>query len=1261
MIDAEFPKKEYIMEKIKDKKVDKDYLDIWRTVPQLKDINTKFSSIRALSLILLVIFIMVITYIIGIDQFVALSIGILFLLFFIIAFYDQCYNFVYFISFMCRKTFTFNPFSLIIFWQRKGEQSTLFMSNKDDLTHIALQLFKVEVIPENVHETTNTYIKALSDLGNLIPFTYQVVHIPVIHLASDIDRHIQAGSKESYKTYIYFCIHTTVHGFLRQFKINLLLSKIHEYQAIFRNLFASNFHHFRIRLLSGNELINGIRALFIKDSVSNKSSEYFHKPHNTMGAFKIIFIVSVVLYIDIFLTILGLFLYVIPANFIVVFCIIGLWWRGLLFNSSQTLFLDKKEYKIIYPFSDIKFYFYNRIPDSLFLHIQNQMLVNLKMSNLSDYRPFLIAHANKFTQSAMMQKVPFAYTVYNTPINLELFDKKEIFRRLNIKTQHWFDHDRKYIWDHYSKEKIRRSPEEVAKKDEKWVTMRSGIWKSMLTLAVSNRIYTRRVTVRDMHGLERELQENNKAIVHAFVSNFNGLKLTPLRRRKLISGYLCSALKTYTYRLSGTHLQYLILQGKTLNKLVEIADEYKKGVETRIGAEFNTPLHLENFITLGHAINTEILESEVPFGLKLDQLKHLLLVNGAFNDREHASMKIVAELIQTKVPSLVFDFSGTWSKLISYFEGTQFEKELLYFKLGSSFSLDPLRSDIPYDLSNSKYQEFLFDVYGLAFGKNKRTVEMFRNTILKNPEMDLPSLNLEIRTQSDWEKRPTDPVLGSLFSDLTQEDLTLCLSATTSKVKSCDFIKTDKTVIVDLSITKEFRTQLFFAFLILSKIIHYITVNGEYHPKIIIMPTIDIFFDSRYITTQSHYGKIDKFLGTLRQKGFGLICSANQVHSLHQNVFTYFPNIMAFRAVDNRDIALLKNLMNLQELIGTGYYSSKRNNTYQLEYLKNLNNYRALIKRKDIYQTFPVLLEYEDIIKEHPLPYEEIIPFMRAQGYDLRDAERKLLEHAHQTLFEIDLGNYMGYLDEVRHFLEAIRKIERIGNVYKTKLKEELLKFIALKAKQRGVKKEHITKLRDIVLDILIKHRYLVEDHPRKASGSQSIRTSYRVGDQYDIALQDYYQSRERLHGDINVEVMEKEVQNPAPFQRRKYIIQEANLRKALQFASSELYNQLFFIYEALKYGQYEKVLKIEEDIIKKYLVQTYRHYYNINGLVTDHQLGQFLEFLSTSKDLPLKKEELQRYIEKFQVIERSDPKELYNVVCTFFKQIRSYIYNIRG
>ncbi|MFX1572783.1 MAG: hypothetical protein ACFFB0_08540 [Promethearchaeota archaeon] len=1262
MIESEepkFQKKKYTLKRNVEFEIDKDYLNIWRTPPQPKHINTTFSSIRAISLLVLIMSIIVITYLVGIPLYIAVSIGVLFLLFFLVAFYDQCYNFVNLISFTFRKSFMFNPFSNFIFWQKKRDTPTLYVTNKEDLTHIAIQLFKIEVIPENVHETTNTYIKTLSDLGKLIPFTYQVIHIPMIHLSSSENQRTQTRSQGSYKTYIYFCIHSSIRGFLRQFKIDLLQSKIYEYQAIFRNLFASNFHHFKITLLSGDELINGIRTFFFKESIPIKASEQTIKPKNSIVGFKIIFITIVIFYLDVFLIILGFFLYIIPINFIIIFGIIWLWWRGLLFHGSQTLFLHNKDFTVIHPFSDIKFHFSSRIPTSIFLHINDEMLVNLRMYNLDEYCPSLIAHANSFTQSAMIQKVPFGYTVCNTPISIARFERA-CFKHLNTRAQHWFDFTRYYLWDKYLRKKVRRKKREITSIEHRWATMRSGLWESMLLLSVSNRKYIRRVRVRNMLHLEHELNEKSKAIAHAFISNFNGLRLMPLHKRKLISGYLCSTLKTYNYKLSGTHLQYLILQGKTLNKLVEISDEYKKGVETRIGAEFNTPLHLKNFITLGHTLNTEILETEIPFGFTLNQLRQLLIVNGTSEEREHTSMKIAAELIQAKIPSLIFDFSGRWSKLISFFEGTQFEKELLYFKLGTSFSLDPLRSDIPYDLSNSKYQEFLFDVYGLAFRKDKRTIEMFRNTILKNPEMDLPSLNLEIRTQSDWEKRPPNMALGSVFSDLTQEDLILCLNATASKVLSSDFIKTDKTVIVDLSITNEFSTQLFFAFLIVSKLIHYITTNDGYIPKIIFMPSIDIFFDSRYITTQSHYGKIDKFLGSLRQHGFGVVYSANQVHSIHQNVFNYFPNIMVFKAVDNRDISLLKNLMNLQELVGTGYYSSKRNNTYQLDYLKNLNNCKALIKREDIYQAFPVQLEYDDIVKKHPLPYEEIVPFMRTQGYDLRDAERRLLEHAHQTIFEIDLGNYMGYRKEIMDFLSSLSQLDNIGNLYKEKLKKELLKFIAPKAIQRRVKKEHITKLRDILLDILIKHHYLVEDHSRKASGSQSIRTSYRVGEQYNIALQDYYQAQQRLHGEINVEVMDKEADAPAPFEHRRVIIQKENLKKALQRELSDSYHEVYLIWDALRKGNHKKALKIEHDFLRRYLANVYTHFHNEEGLVTDNQLNMFYDLLSSFEEFPYRKELLQAYVDSFRIITfgKDDPTQLYNRIKQFFEEIQDFIYS---
>ena len=126
---------------------------------------------------------------------------------------------------------------------------------------------------------------------------------------------------------------------------------------------------------------------------------------------------------------------------------------------------------------------------------------------------------------------------------------------------------------------------------------------------------------------------------------------------------------------------------------------------------------------------------------------------------------------------------------------------------------------------------------------------------------------------------------------------------------------------------------------------------------------------------------------------------------------------------------------------------------------------------------------------------------MANQGYELKLAEQRLLNEAKKTIFEKDLGHYSGFIDEIIHFLKTISSIDNIGNLYKLKLKNELLKYIGPKAAKKVQDKAQIKEIRDELFEILVKHEYLVEYHPKRASGSETLRTSYAVGPQYQKAL----------------------------------------------------------------------------------------------------------------------------------------------------------------
>ena len=53
--------------------------------------------------------------------------------------------------------------------------------------------------------------------------------------------------------------------------------------------------------------------------------------------------------------------------------------------------------------------------------------------------------------------------------------------------------------------------------------------------------------------------------------------------------------------------------------------------------------------------------------------------------------------------------------------------------------------------------------------------------------------------------------------------------------------------------------------------------------------------------------------------------------------------------------------MNLENLHGVGYYSNRRNEGYQTRYIAAMKENEAVVKREDIYQSFPVLIEFEEL------------------------------------------------------------------------------------------------------------------------------------------------------------------------------------------------------------------------------------------------------------------------------------------------------------
>ena len=105
--------------------------------------------------------------------------------------------------------------------------------------------------------------------------------------------------------------------------------------------------------------------------------------------------------------------------------------------------------------------------------------------------------------------------------------------------------------------------------------------------------------------------------------------------------------------------------------------------------------------------------------------------------------------------------------------------------------------------------------------------------------------------------------------------------------------------------------------------------------------------------------------------------------------------------------------------------------------------------------------------------------------------------------------------------LDNIKIVHNIGNLSKHILQGELLKYISPRISNRTSNLKKKKAIRNDIFQILLKHDYLVEHHPPKASGGESLRTVYKVGNYYQRALDDENQTKMNQPPKIDVEIIE--------------------------------------------------------------------------------------------------------------------------------------------
>ncbi|MFX1494359.1 MAG: hypothetical protein ACFFBZ_08780 [Promethearchaeota archaeon] len=1204
-----------------------EYEYIWERQPSRKDISMKHSLTKFIFLISIGFLFMLETYLLSKNVYLAMGLTVILELGFILVFYDT--------FFLWRGKGSFRPFRDLIFWQIENDKSTLYYTNYKDLLTVGIKIFSVEVLAENVHSVILNFLNAFSGIEEYIPFTYQVVHT----------------KKESgaFKTYIFFIVFSSTQGKVTNHRIGSLSNQLFHYGVKFKSLFSASFHHFLVTPLSGNALIGAIRSsLFQEDFNEIPIKEIgIHRFNKKASFIKSVFIIFLLVIFNVYFSFLSFpLLFTILFNVLLIPAILIIWWKTILFQLFSVKFFESQSIFAFDPFYNVAFYLSPRIPDIIFAHVDHKELIGMKLYNVFEVIKPPLCSFRHFFSGVNNHQIPFTYTAISHPLSFAELDK-EYAKKLREKVANFIRTRLLTDADRYT-----------------WMNRRGGIWESIFLLSTTFRISTEHVSVESTSVIIEELYKAGVQLIETFGNSFRNFRIKRLYKQWIESGFECELVKNNHIYANGSHLHHIVYQGTALLNIVSIPDELKKGVTTKMAAEFNTPLHLDNFIEIGHAFNTETLTPEAPAGFLLDQLHSVLITNGTIIDRELLNMKVAVELIKKGISCLIFDFTGRWSKLLTHFENTKFQDQILHFKLGKAFTLDPFSSEIPYEADNIKYLEYMFDAYAMSFRKDPRFMQTFKNNV-RQYGANLNVAKIAIKHAPDYEKNATFEELLSTLTDISQEDLAFLQTTDAEIVKVYEFITSPHTVIVDISISEDYRTLCYFMFLILSKLIRYCKSTSQFTSKFIFFPHIDLLFDGSYLDRVANYGMIDKFFVPLQENEFGIICSANEIRYLHPNVFKFLNNIATFRTTDARDIATFSNLLNLNELHGTGYYSAKRNENYQIQFLRNMRHDQILLKRTDTEQTFPVNLQVETVKNAKCMEYHEIVNYMNTQGYDLQFSEKRILSLAQVGKFERDLEEYIEYKDELLQFFDKIKTVQDVAGLYETKVKMYLLEYLNPKlSKHYSHDHKKIVKIRDTIYEILREHEYLIEHHPRTAGGGQSTRTCLIVGPAYEQVIKEDFNTKKNIPPHITVEVITQQTPGVTRFLQPILSSQtEQQLKDILAHNfDGKMVRALFKIEYRIQNKEYPASLKMLHKFVPSYIKKCCTQYYHSEEVITKNQIIEFIKLLSDLQGFPFRNNELKNLFERCEQIEVGTENieqlshEIYNLVFKWYIKLKKFL-----
>ena len=398
--------------------------------------------------------------------------------------------------------------------------------------------------------------------------------------------------------------------------------------------------------------------------------------------------------------------------------------------------------------------------------------------------------------------------------------------------------------------------------------------------------------------------------------------------------------------------------GNSLSEMIMIPEEIHRALPMYYAGEFSTP-YLNDEINLGSTFNPENFMLESEGGLNIAELWGNILVAG--DSHRHNTtilIRIVKELLDQKIPAIIFDWEGTWKSALEPISENLTEP-IHYLEVGNDFGLKLF--DLPIEDAGEdliSYIEKVLDIFGRIFHWTIDQISILRSAwVTKNTLINSDLCLILEHIEAFFDKSPASMPKSEVYSMLNlfkaqqyfvafDRDIKVTLNPFT-------FIESASPFIFDLSRLKVDKYKNLFIQVFLTQL-QFLICDYESEasilPKIIVLPHLHSMFNTR--TNVRNHTTMNEMFAEFLDLQMPILAESCQCAEIHEALHVNFDTIIALRTAQYSHRRLLGSLLKFDGQFTNTSQQSSRQSSYQYQYLTSLDLNKGIIYRTQYQKSY---------------------------------------------------------------------------------------------------------------------------------------------------------------------------------------------------------------------------------------------------------------------------------------------------------------------